>query len=241
MATTETADIMGTGDVTTGVCVSTHSIDQPRATRSSVLPGLLLLSAGCLSSSSAHASVKGAWADNVSRDQSFSRVLVVGVSPDRNQRCSFEEALASKIRSANTVAIVSCNVMPAKAPLTRENVEAAVAAQNADAVLATSLITRSWEAKEGGTRDTQGNAQYKATDAYYGVYGTVVAVDFQTSAAITTLKGEAHVTSKLYETRGATVVYTVDTKVRNIESRETGLLEITVPIGKRLRKDGLIR
>jgi hypothetical protein len=126
-------------------------------------------------------------------------------------------------------------------PLTRESIEAAVAAKNADAVLATSLISRSWDMQDGGTRDTQGFAVYKATDSYYGVYGTVVAADFQTSASVTTLQGEVHVTSKLYETRGATVVYTVDTKVRNIESRAEGLAAITAPIGKRLRKDGLIR
>jgi hypothetical protein len=37
------------------------------------------------------------------------------------------------------------------------------------------------------------------------------------------------------------VVYTVDTKVRNIGSRDEGLVTITAPIGKRLRKEGLIR
>jgi hypothetical protein len=167
--------------------------------------------------------------------------LVVGISPDVNQRCSFERALASKIKSDNTVAIVSCDAMPPNAELTRESVEAAVAANNADAVLATSLISKSWDVKEGGTRDTRGAAYYKATDSYYGVYGTVVAADFRTSAPITTLEGAAHVTSKLYETRGATVVYTVDTKVRKIESRDEGIAAITAPIGKRLRKDGLIR
>jgi hypothetical protein len=55
------------------------------------------------------------------------------------------------------------------------------------------------------------------------------------------VQGEAHVTSKLYETRGATVVYTVDSKVKNIESRAEGLLAITEPIGKKLRKAGVIR
>jgi hypothetical protein len=167
--------------------------------------------------------------------------LVVGISPDRNVRCAFERALASKLKSENTVAIVSCDVMPRETELTREGIEAAVAAENADAVLATSLISRSWEAEEGGTRDTRGAALYKATDSYYGVYGTVVAADFRTSAPITTIQGEAHVTSKLYETRGATVVYTVDTKVRDIESRAEGLAAITGPIGKELRGDGLIR
>jgi len=209
--------------------------------RPSVARALLLVGAAFLLTAADAASVKSVWADNVSRDQTFSRVLVVGISPDVNQRCQFERTLVSRLRSESTVAIASCDVVAEKNPLTRESIEAAVAAENADAVLATSLISKSWELKDGGTRDTRGNASYKATDAYYGVYGTVVAVDFHTSSSITTLKGEAHITSKLYETRGATVVYTVDTKIRNIESRDAALMDITAPIGKRLRRDGLIR
>ena len=224
-----------------GQLISTNAVDQHRVARPSLLPALLLFSAGCLAAAPSHASVKGAWSENVSHDQSFSRVLVVGISPDLNQRCGFEYSMASKIRSANTVAIVSCDVMPPKQPLTREAIEAAVAAQNADAVLATSLISQAWGTDDRGTRETRGTAQYKATDAYYGVYGSVVAVDFQTSPSITTMKGEAHITSKLYETRGATVVYTVDTKVRNIESHSDALATVTPPIGKALRKDGLVR
>ena len=220
----------------------TNNVDQQRTARPFLLPVVFLFSAACLSPFTSYAaSVKSAWSDNVSRDQSFSRVLVVGISPNRDQRCDFERGLASKIKSANTVALVSCDVISSRTPLTREDIDAAVAANNADAVLATSLISKSWERQEGGTYYTRGGAYYKATDSYYGVYGTVVAADFQTAAPITTAKGAAHVTTKLYETRGATVVYTVDTKVKNIESTGAGLAEITGAIGKRLRKAGLIR
>jgi hypothetical protein len=221
--------------------VSSNPVEHPRVTPSSLLPALLLVGVGSLAAFPIHAAVTGTWSDDVSRDQSFSRVLVVGISPDLNQRCRFERALASRIKSANTVALVSCDVMPRNSELTRENVEAAVAANNADAVLATSLISKSWDPKEGAHRDTQGAAYYKATDSYYGVYGTVVAADFRASAPITTLEGAAHVTSKLYETRGATVVYTLDTKVRKIESRDEGIAAVTEPIGKKLRREGLIR
>jgi hypothetical protein len=220
--------------------VSTDPLDPQRTGHLPLLPVVLLLSAGWLSASPSHASATGEWSDDVSRDQSFSRVLIVGISPDVNQRCPFERALASQIRSATTAALVSCDVMPPNAPLTRESIEAAVAANDADAVLTTSLISVSWDSREGGTRDARGNANYKATDAYYGAYGTVVVADFQTSAPITTLQGRAHVTSKLYETHGATVVYTVNTKVRNIGSRDEGVAVIAAPIGKRLRKAGLI-
>jgi hypothetical protein len=201
----------------------------------------LLVAAGALLAWPGYAAVKGAWSDNVSRDQSFTRVLVVGISPDLNQRCPFERALAAKLKSATTAALVSCDVMPPKTELTREAIEAAVAERNADAVLATSLISHAWGAEEGSTRDSKGHAVYKATDSYYGVYGTVVAAQFDASAPLTTIKGEAHVTSKLYETRGATVVYTLDTKVRGVETRDEALAAITEPIAKKLRKDGLVR
>lgn len=221
--------------------MQTNGFNPQRTARPSVAHALLFLGAFWLSASASAASVKSTWADDVSRKQSFSRVLVVGISPDVNQRCRFERILAAKLESASTVAIASCDVIAEKNPLTRESIETAVAAQNADAVLATSLISRSWSAKDGGTRDTRGDAYYKATDAYYGVYGTVIAADFRTSASITTIRGKVQITSKLYETRGASVVYTVDTKVRNIESTDAGFHEITEPIGKRLRRDGLIR
>jgi hypothetical protein len=220
--------------------VSINAVDQ-RTPRLTLWRALLLVGTGCLAASASHAAVSGEWSEGVSRDQSFARVLVVGISPDVNTRCRFERALAAKLKSANTAAIISCDVMDSSELLTREAIEAAVAAQNADAVLATSLISREWDVKEGGGRDTRGAAYYKATDSFYGVYGTVVAADFRASAPLTTLDGAAHVTSKLYETRGATVVYTVDTKVRNIETRDEGIAAISEPIAKRLRRDGLIR
>jgi len=221
--------------------VPANIVDQPRTARPSLLSALVLLGAGCLCASPSYASVEGEWSENVSRDQVFSRVLVVGISADLNQRCAFERAMAAKIKSASTEAFVSCDVMPPKAPLSRETIEAAVAAKNADAVLTTSLISTSWATQEGGTNDTRGDGQYKATDSYYGVYGTVVAGEYRTTDSVTTIKGEAHITSKLYETKGATVVYTLDTKVRNIESRAEALAAITPPIAKEMRRDKLIR
>jgi len=221
--------------------MSTHVYNQPRTRRTAVLSTMLLLGATWLAASQSHAASKGSWSDGASRDQTFSRVLVVGISPDLNQRCRFERAMASRIKSEHTEAFVSCDVMPQGTPLTRESIEAAVADKNADAVFATSLVSKSWEVNEKGTRDTRGDAYYKATDAYYGIYGNVVAADFRTSAAIMNVKGEAEVTSELYETRGATVVYSVETKVRNISSTDEGVAAVADPIGKRLRRDKLIR
>jgi hypothetical protein len=218
--------------------VQTSGFIRQRNARLLVLQTLLLVGAASVSAS---ASVKGEWVDKAARGKTFSRILVVGVSPNVDQRCPFERNLAQRIKSESTVAMASCDVVAEKNPLTRESIEAAVAAQNADAVIATSLISKDWDVKQGNTYDSRGSAQYKATDAYYGLYGTVVAADFQTSAPVTMLNGGAHIVSKVFETQGKTVIYTLETSVKNVSSQEAGLIEITSPIGKRLRKDGLIR
>ena len=88
---------------------------------------------------------------------------------------------------------------------------------------------------------------YKATDAgyatgYYGVYGVpVVYGEFQTASSITTVKGTARVTTKVWETKGPTHIYTMETTVGNLESRDTALAAIADPIADRLRRDGLVR
>lgn len=211
---------------------------------SSVATTLALLLAaatlpGCSTTTSATAS--GTWKDKAALTQPFTRVLVVGVSPDVNARCPFERLLASRIQSAGTAAFASCDVVAQKNPLTRESIDAAVAAQKADGVLATTLVSFDWNTGSSG-RDTRGGGMYKATDSGYGMYGVpVVYGNFETAAAITTLKGEAHVTTNAYETRGPTLVYTLDSSVRNFESRDQGLVTIVGPIVDKLRRDGLIR
>ena len=196
--------------------------------------------AGCSTSTSARSS--GTWKDRAALSQPFTRVIVVGVSPDIRQRCPFERLLASRIEEAGTTAFASCDVVTQKTPLTRESIEAAVKDQQADGVLATTLVSFDWNTGSSG-RDTRGGGMYKATDAgYYGVYGVpVVYGSFETAAPITTLKGEAHVTTNAYETRGPTLVYTLESSVQNFESRDQGLVTLVGPIVDQLRKDGLIR
>jgi hypothetical protein len=126
-----------------------------------------------------------------------------------------------------------------------ESIEQAVASVQADAVLATNLVSREYEAKEGGSRDTRGSAMYKATDSgyatgYYGVYGIpVVYGEFATAAAITTVEDEVQVSSRFYETRGKTLIYTLDTHARNLESTDVALSDIATAIANQLRREGL--
>ncbi|HSN72745.1 MAG TPA: hypothetical protein VLT59_14615, partial [Steroidobacteraceae bacterium] len=144
-------------------------------------------------------------------------------------------------------AIPSCEAVTQKYPLTLESIEQAVASVRADAVLATSLVARDFDAKEGGDRDTRGSAMYKATDAgfatgYYGVYGVpVIYGEFATAPPITVVQGEVQVSSRFYETRDKTLLYTVSTQARNLESRDAGLYEVAAAIAHQLRRAGLTR
>jgi hypothetical protein len=192
--------------------------------------------------------VKSGLQEGVPGGQSFSRVLVVGVSPNYDLRCAFESDLASELRSNATQAIPSCDKMKAEERLTRENIERVVASVQADAVLVTSLVAADASASEGNSRDTRGDAGYKVTGVGtgygFGEYGMPVKyAEFETAPPVTTVKSSFHVLTKLYETRGATLVYTIDTKSKpfEVESTQDSIIRITTPTADRLRRDGLIR
>jgi hypothetical protein len=146
--------------------------------------------------------------------------------------------------SASTTVISSCAKMSETEPLTRENVERVAASVHADAVLATRLVSMGTGHGEGASNDTRGDSVYKATDFAYGAYGMPVTyVDFQTAPPLTSLTSSLHVVTKVYETHGATLVYTIDTvtKSQEIDSTEATLITITAPTADRLRRAGLIR
>jgi len=230
-----------------------------RSTSRRAAPALLsLLAAGAaaLTGCAQPVKVQGAWQDEAPRGQAYTRVLVVGISPDYNQRCAFEGFLANQLRSEATTAFTSCRVLSSDEPLTRENVERAIAEHKADAVLATILVAAQVEAREGGSSETRGEGYYKATGfgyetgyyglgGYYGMYGAygvpVVYGEFRTAPPLTSAQGSVKVASGLYETAGATLVYELTTTAQGLESRVGGLAEVTGPMADRLRQDGLVR
>ena len=210
-------------------------------------PVLALLAAACLIGCSRQVVVDGTFGEGVPRGGGFANILVVGVSPDVNGRCAFEQALAADLRSKNVKATMSCSVMSTKEPLTRESVERAVATLGADAVLATSLIASSAAVEEGGSADARGGGYYKATGfgyetGYWGAYGVpVVYGEFQTAPSVFSIRGTAELHTRVFETRDATLIYSLDTKAKNFDSREMAIARITPAIAERLLKDGLVR
>jgi len=194
--------------------------------------------AGCTQSIRA----TGAWAEGATRPQTFRKLLIVGVSPDYNQRCNFEWVLATKLRSETVEAITSCSLMKADVQLSRESIEPVIKSSGADGVVATRLVTSGGSLKQGGTSDTRGSAMYKATDMGYGYYGMpVVYGDFAASRPIIELESTFDVVTQVYETRGASPVYSLKTTGKSRDAINIIREDISSAIAERLRQVGLIR
>jgi hypothetical protein len=218
---------------------------RPFVRRAIAAAGALVLAAavaGCAS----RPQVSGNWAQGAAH-QGYSRVMVVGLSPDLDKRCPFERFMVAQIRALGTTAIMSCEAMDPPTPLTREALEKAVAAQKADAVIVTKLVAQSWDTKEGGSMDTRGGGTYKAVGSgwatgYYGAYGVpVIYAEFETQPSVTEIQGEVSVQTRVFSVAGAALVYDMDTKVGDITSTGTGLYQITEPIAKHLERAGLLQ
>ena len=204
----------------------------------------LLIAAAALAAGCSNTAVQGGYAGDAPHNHSYSRVLIVGLTPDFNERCAFEFSLASQIVSDYTKAIVSCNSMTDKDKLTRENIEKVVASTQADSVLSTALVSMSVSGHKGGDMDTRGYNEYKAIDygwgPYYGL--PVTYVDYEQAPALTALSGKVDVLSKLYSAGDATLIYSMDIKAKSsdVESTGSAIDTITSAIADKLRKQGLI-
>jgi hypothetical protein len=206
-----------------------------------------LTAAALVASCTGRPSVKSTWNDGNARNATFTRLLVVGVSPDYTQRCNFEYWLVRDLRSSKAAPEASCNYMSKDEPLTRESIEHLVSRLHSDGVLATRMVASNWVTKEGGTTDTRSTGSFKYIASgydtgFYGAYGMPVDFyQFKTLPSVMNSQGAGHVVTKLYETQGASLVYTIDTKVKDVESSQLGLGMVTPSIADRLRRDRLIQ
>lgn len=200
--------------------------------------GTLLL-AGCTRPTT----VDAQWTPGVARNQAFGKVLLVGVIPNYTTRCRFERMLQQSIGPA---AMTSCSRMTSKDPLTREAIVGIVAESGADAVLSTRLVDGRARLDAGNTEESRGESYYKPIgygyDPYYGPFGVpVVYGDFVNEAPSLTLKRTIVISSNLYEAKGATIVYVLDTVAHDKESQFEVIDEVSTAIAEQMRRDGLIR
>jgi hypothetical protein len=203
---------------------------------------LLLLSVAWLSGCAGGGSVRSAW-QTPAPHPSFSRILIVGVSTNFNQRCDFEFAMSSQFSGNPPHPIVSCNSMTPTEKLTRANIERAVAAVHADAVLTTAVV-----AVQTSEQKSEPIAYYQVVGQGYvtgplGAYGIPVAfVQLESTTPLPTVSGNIHLITKLFDTKDATLLYSLDTQAKDnaLQSTESTMDDLTGQIGDRLRRDGVI-
>jgi hypothetical protein len=203
---------------------------------------LLLLCAAWLSGCAGSGSVNSTWQTSSSRP-SFSRILIVGISTNFNQRCDFEFALASQFSGSSPLPIVSCNSMTPTDPLTGANIERVAAAVHADAVLTTAVVSVQMSEQKG-----EPIPYYQVTGVGYvtsplGAYGVPVAfVQLESVTPLPTITGDIHLMTKLFNTKGATLVYSADTQAKDnaLQSTSSTMETLTGLIGDQLRRDGII-
>lgn len=212
-------------------------------------PVLLLLLAISLAGCSRQVRVDGEWQADASRDQSFKRVLVLGVLDNAGQRCDFEMFLETQLKRSGAEAKASCYLMDITAPITLEGVQAAVEEFQADAVLSTVLVGSAVDEREGGDRESRGGLYLKRTgmgyeNYYRGGYGgysvPVVYGEFREAPVVTTVEGAVRIQSMLYATSDRSLVYVVNTTATDLHARDAALAAITPPIAERLQRAGLI-
>ncbi len=193
--------------------------------------------------------VESLWAEGAPRDQSFTNLLIVGLTPDRDVRCRFEQSMTAVLRDNGVTATSSCAAMQPEDPLTKDGIIPVVAATGADAVLVTELLDRQVDLVEGGDDETRGEAYYKPIGygyayrypAYYGSYGLPVTyVGFTAEQSAFTLQRTVVVASNLYATRDASLVYSLQVTAENQKSREDVLAVVRDGIVDQLRRDGLV-
>jgi hypothetical protein len=224
------------------------NIEIPRVQMKITLAGpvLLILSVAWVGGCSGN-SVKSSW-QQPGPPTAFSRILIVGISANFNQRCAFEFSLASQFQGSSTTPIVSCNSMTEKDPLRRANIERVVAATHAEAVLTSAVVAMQMSSKQGNNLDTRGTSYYKVSEYGWvtsdlGDYGIPVAfVDLDRSNPTTQITSSVHIVTKLFGVNDKKLLYTLDTetKSQDFESTSSSIETITGQIGGRLRRDGVI-
>jgi hypothetical protein len=209
---------------------------------------LAILGIAWLSGCAGGSSVKSAWQESSPQHPTISKVLIVGISANFTQRCSFEYAMASQIASGSTQVFASCDTMMPNDPLTRDNIERVAASDHADAVLTSAVVSMQIRGQQGNTRDTRATPYYQVTGEGYvtgdlGAYGVPVAfVQLESTPSIPMITGQVYVVTKLFTVPDATLIYTVDTAAKSddIQSSSSAVESIAALIGDRLRRDGVI-
>jgi len=127
--------------------------------------------------------------------------------------------------------------------LTQANIERVVATVHADAVLTTAVVSVHTSEQKG-----EPTPYYQVVGQGYvtgplGAYGIPVAfVQLESTTPLPTVTGDVHLITKLFDTKDATLLYSLDTQANDnaLQSTASTMDDLSSQIGDRLRRDGVL-
>ncbi len=163
------------------------------------------------------------------------RVLIIAMANQYESRSMYEQELSYKLREMGYSMFSSVNVDKAKKDLyTREEILELIKEKNIGGVIA--LRLKDISSKERYTQstrfmaDSQHNYFFNYIDSYYGVYNW----SYQQEKTVV-------VETTLFDADDKTMIFQIDSTIKNAESDEERADALTKSIAKSLSKSGLLK
>ncbi len=163
------------------------------------------------------------------------RVLIIAMSKQYETRSMYEQELSYKLRELGYSIFSSVNVDKNKKDLyTREELLELIKEKNIGGVIA--LRLKDISSKERYTQstrfmaDSQHNYFFNYIDSYYGVYNW----SYQQEKTVV-------VETSLFDADDKTMIFQIDSTIKNAETDEGRADELTKSIAKSLGKSGLLK
>lgn len=207
------------------------------------VPAILL--ALVLSACAAKPTVSSNWKDKESALAPYTRVLIVGVSQNKDRRLSFEESLAEDLSNDSVAAWASTRFLASDQPLDEATILQVASEQGADAIVVTRVTSIDITPVEIGGRSTVLAEQQQTgfDHTYRRRQGTLFQYDYEEDVESTYMTTEY--TTKLhtdvYDAREGQLVYEMNSAVAKQETLNEVIRVLSDAIANRLRRDNVIQ
>jgi hypothetical protein len=173
----------------------------------------------------------------------YSKVLIVGVTPNEGLRWRWERLMASTLSDEGIIAWASVREMGYDTPLNRDSVAAAVRKTGAEAVLISRLIHQKVKPEEVEERT---DTKVLRSDEFASDGGFIIdffSYNYQEvqEPSYTLLTSTVKIATDLYDAEIGKLVYSLRTTTYKKQTEWEVLDEVTIAIAKRLRRDRMTR
>ena len=166
----------------------------------------------------------------------FTRVLVVAVAGDYNNRADFERMLARELAANGTTATPYYTLVDMNAPIDRPSVKEQVQAGKFDSVLITQVVNRDVDSEiKAGSSATK-------TTRHEGGGVELFRYDYEELNEPATVSMDLNVVIdvEMFSVKSKGLVWAIESDLSHHESREELMLDAIDIVARELRRDGLV-